>query len=151
MCTTACSSSHLYPATSHSHWRGVGQHSTGHNQLHAKDLSRCLWQMVVTPHIDCDQLMQICFLRCEIHRLVPNEFISIYFLKGTPTIKDFTLMLRFIFLFSVDQNACVNERRRSQSFPSNRFQQILYNCKTLPCHHTLWLLDIGKKSNASFF
>ncbi len=31
--TTACSSSCQYPATSHSHWRGVDQHSTGHNQL----------------------------------------------------------------------------------------------------------------------
>ncbi len=30
--TTACSSSCQYPATSHSHWRGVDQHSTGHNQ-----------------------------------------------------------------------------------------------------------------------
>ena len=27
-----CSSSRQYPVTSHSHWRGVGQHSTGHNQ-----------------------------------------------------------------------------------------------------------------------
>ena len=27
-CTTACSSSRQYPATSHSHWRGVEQHST---------------------------------------------------------------------------------------------------------------------------
>ncbi len=30
--TTACSSSCQYPATSHSLWRGVDQHSTGHNQ-----------------------------------------------------------------------------------------------------------------------
>ncbi len=30
--TTACTSSWQYPATSHSHWRGVDQHSTGHNQ-----------------------------------------------------------------------------------------------------------------------
>ncbi len=30
--TTACSSSWQYPATSHSHWRGVDQHSSGHNQ-----------------------------------------------------------------------------------------------------------------------
>ncbi len=29
---TACSSSCQYPATSHSYWRGVDQHSTGHNQ-----------------------------------------------------------------------------------------------------------------------
>ena len=31
MYTTACSSSCQYPATSHSHWRGVDQHLTGHN------------------------------------------------------------------------------------------------------------------------
>jgi hypothetical protein len=31
-CTTACSSSRQYPATLHSHWRGGGQHSTGHNE-----------------------------------------------------------------------------------------------------------------------
>ncbi len=30
--TTVHSSSCQYPATSHSHWRGVDQHSTGHNQ-----------------------------------------------------------------------------------------------------------------------
>ncbi len=30
--TTACSSSCQYPASSHSHWRRVDQHSTGHNQ-----------------------------------------------------------------------------------------------------------------------
>ncbi len=30
--TTACSSSCQHPATSHSHWREVDQHSTGHNQ-----------------------------------------------------------------------------------------------------------------------
>lgn len=28
----ACSSSYQYPATSHNHWRGGGQHSTGHDQ-----------------------------------------------------------------------------------------------------------------------
>ncbi len=41
--TTACSSSCQYPATSHSHWRGVDQHSTGHNQqpdqLYAKEMA----------------------------------------------------------------------------------------------------------------
>ncbi len=40
--TTPCSSSRQYPATSHSHWRGVDQHSTGHNQqpdqLYAKEM-----------------------------------------------------------------------------------------------------------------
>ncbi len=41
--TTACSSSCQYPATSHSHWRRVDQHSTGHNQqpdqLYAKEMA----------------------------------------------------------------------------------------------------------------
>ncbi len=45
--TTACSSSCQYPATSHSHWRGVDQHSTGHNQqpeqLYAKEMCRTAW------------------------------------------------------------------------------------------------------------
>ncbi len=45
--TTACSSSCQYPATSHSHWRGVDQHSTGHNQqpdqLYAKERCCTAW------------------------------------------------------------------------------------------------------------
>ena len=44
-CTTACSSSHQYPTTSHSNWRRAGQHSRGHNQqpdqLYAKEMSCC--------------------------------------------------------------------------------------------------------------
>ncbi len=45
--TRACSSSWQYPATSHSHWRGVDQHSTGHNQqpdqLYAKEVRCTVW------------------------------------------------------------------------------------------------------------
>ncbi len=45
--TTACSSSCQYPATSHRHWRGVDQHSTGHNQqpdqLYAKEMCCTAW------------------------------------------------------------------------------------------------------------
>ncbi len=45
--TTACSSSCQYPATPHSHWRGVDQHSTGHNQqpdqLYAKEMCCTAW------------------------------------------------------------------------------------------------------------
>ncbi len=45
--TKACSSSCQYPATSHSHWRGVDQHSTGHNQqpdqLYAKEMCCTAW------------------------------------------------------------------------------------------------------------
>ena len=44
---TACSSSCQYPATSHSRWRGVDQHSTGHNQqpdqLYAKEMCCTEW------------------------------------------------------------------------------------------------------------
>ncbi len=44
---TACSSSWQYPATSHSHSRGVDQHSTGHNQqpdqLYAKEMCCTVW------------------------------------------------------------------------------------------------------------
>jgi hypothetical protein len=46
-CTTECSSSCQYPATSHSHWRGVGHHSTGHNQqpdqFYAKAMCCAAW------------------------------------------------------------------------------------------------------------
>jgi hypothetical protein len=39
----------FYPANSHSHWRGVGQHSTGHNQqLYANEICCCMRQMVFT-------------------------------------------------------------------------------------------------------
>ncbi len=45
--TTAFSSSCQYPGTSHSHWRGVEQHSTGHNQqpdhLYAKEMCCTAW------------------------------------------------------------------------------------------------------------
>ncbi len=44
---TACSSSCQYPVTSHSHWRRVDQHSTGHNQqpdqLYAKEKCWTAW------------------------------------------------------------------------------------------------------------
>ena len=55
-CTTACSRSCQYPATSNSHWRGVGQHSTGQSTawstLCEGDVSRCMRQMAVTPDTD---------------------------------------------------------------------------------------------------
>ncbi len=45
--TTACPSSCQYPATSHSHWRGVDQHATGYNQqpdqLYAKEMCCTAW------------------------------------------------------------------------------------------------------------
>ncbi len=45
--TTACSSSCQYPAASHSHWREVDQHFTGHkqqpDQLYAKELCCTAW------------------------------------------------------------------------------------------------------------
>ncbi len=54
--TTVCSTSCQYPATSHSHWGGVDQHSTGLNQqpdqLCEGDVLHCVRQMVVTPDTD---------------------------------------------------------------------------------------------------
>ena len=45
--TTTCSSSCQYPASSHIHWRGVDQHTTGHNQqpgqLYAKEMWGKWW------------------------------------------------------------------------------------------------------------
>ncbi len=45
--TTACFSSCQYPATSHSHWREVDQHSTDHNQqpdqLYVKEVCCTAW------------------------------------------------------------------------------------------------------------
>ena len=42
-----CASSCEYPATSHSHWRGVDQHSVGHNQqpdqLYVKEMCCTAW------------------------------------------------------------------------------------------------------------
>ena len=94
-CTTVCSSSHQYPATSHSHWRGVWQYTTGHNQqpdqLYAKEMCCTAWGKW------CSLQIMTCFLihaptffskvsmtnRCisvfpviHTHRLGPNEFIS---------------------------------------------------------------------------
>ncbi len=44
---TACSSYWQYPATSHSHWREVDKHSTGHKQqpdwLYAKEMFCTAW------------------------------------------------------------------------------------------------------------
>jgi hypothetical protein len=55
-CISACSSSCQLPATSHCYWRGVGQPSTDYNQqpdqLYAKEMLRCMSQMVVTPDTD---------------------------------------------------------------------------------------------------
>ncbi len=54
--TTVCSSSCQYPATSHSHWRRVDQHSTGHNQqpdqLYAKEMCCTAWGKWWSPDTD---------------------------------------------------------------------------------------------------
>ncbi len=53
---TACSSSCQYPATSHSHWRGVDQHFTGHNQqpdqLYVKEMCCTAWGKWWIPDTD---------------------------------------------------------------------------------------------------
>ena len=84
-------------ATSHGHWRGVGQHSIGYNQqpdqLYAKEMSCCMKQVVVTPDTDwfSDPWSYLHFFfinlwltdaylhsqSFKIHRLGPNSFISI--------------------------------------------------------------------------
>ena len=76
-CMTECFSSRQYPAASHRHWRGVGQHSTGHNhqpdQLYAKEMCYTAWgkwsHQILTGFLIhglhffkgiCDQQMHIC-------------------------------------------------------------------------------------------
>jgi hypothetical protein len=94
-CTTACSSSCQYPATSHIHWKGVGQHSTGHNQqpdqFYEKEMCRAAWgkwwsHQILTGFLIHTQLLFLRYLwpdaylysqSCEIHRLGPNAFILI--------------------------------------------------------------------------
>ncbi len=49
--TTGCSSSWQYPATSHSHWRGVDQHYTGHKLI--------TWSTQVKDQIPCDRKMKL--------------------------------------------------------------------------------------------
>ncbi len=53
--TTACSSSCQYPAISHSHWRGVDQHATGHNQqpdqLYAEEMCCTVWGILWSHQI----------------------------------------------------------------------------------------------------
>jgi hypothetical protein len=60
----------------------VGQPSTGHNQQHwstlcERELSRSMRQMVVTPDSLWPTDAYLYSQSCEIHRLGPNEFISI--------------------------------------------------------------------------
>jgi hypothetical protein len=125
MCTTVCSSSCQYPATSHSHLRGVEQHSTGHiqqpDQLYAKEMCRAAWSKwwshqtltgFLIPHAptffkrylwptDAYMYSQ----SCEIHRLVPNEFISIDWFPhmNCNSVRSSKLShVAFIFLFRVD-------------------------------------------------
>jgi hypothetical protein len=83
-CTTVCSSSCQYPATLHSHWRGLGHHSKGHNQqregwwhqiptgflIHAPTIFHFLRYLWPTDAYLYSQ-------SCEIHRSGPNSFISI--------------------------------------------------------------------------
>ena len=75
-CVTVYYSSRQHLATLHSHWRGVGQHSTGHNQqpdqLYAKEMCHAAWGkqwshqiltgFLIHPTGICDQQMHICIL-----------------------------------------------------------------------------------------
>ncbi len=83
--TTACSSSWQYPTTSHSHWRGVDQHSTGHNQqpdqLYAKEMANgghtfCLHikslRSLSSAHEKWGQKQKCCvyiFVQCNCHTI----------------------------------------------------------------------------------
>ena len=93
-CTTVCSISRQYPATSHRQWRGVGRNSTGHNQLLeqlcAKVMCRAAWGkwwshqiltgfLIHTPAFFLRYLWPtdayVYLQSCQIHRLGPREFI----------------------------------------------------------------------------
>ena len=90
-CTTECSSSSHNPTTSHSHWIGVGQHSTGHNQqpdqLYVKEMCRTVWgkrwsHQTLTGFLIHAPTLFLGYLWptnaylysqwCEIHRLGPD-------------------------------------------------------------------------------
>ena len=77
-CTTACSSSHQYPAILHSQWRRDGQHSTGHNQepdqLYVKKMCLAAWGKWWSHQIPTGYLSMSLPLFL-IHRLRPNECI----------------------------------------------------------------------------
>ena len=87
-CTAVCSSSRQYSPTSHSHWRGVVQHSTGHNkqpdQLHAAWGKWCSHQ-IVTGFLNYAPTFFLRYLwptnaylypqSCESHQLWINELI----------------------------------------------------------------------------
>ena len=93
-CTTVCSSSCQYPATSQIHWRGVGQHSTGHNQqpdqLYAKEMCHAAWgkwwsHQILTGFLIHSPLKKryrwptdayLYSQSCEIHRLRPNVSVQ---------------------------------------------------------------------------
>jgi hypothetical protein len=93
---TGWSSSQQYPAISHSHWWGVGQHSKGHNQqpaqLYAKKMCHVAWGKLWSHQIltgflihaptfffegICDQQMHICIPSREIPTLVSKSFFKI--------------------------------------------------------------------------
>jgi hypothetical protein len=64
---TACSSSTQYPATSNNHWRGVGQHTTGHNQqpdqLYENEMYPNAWSKLWSYQILTGFLIHAPFLR----------------------------------------------------------------------------------------
>jgi hypothetical protein len=87
-------------SSNHSHWIGVGQHSTGHNQqpdqLYAKEMCNTIWG------------------KSEIHRLGPNEFISIdwFTYMNCNSVKSLKLLhVAFIFLFRVKRSASHQKRQ----------------------------------------
>jgi hypothetical protein len=96
--TTGCSSSRQYRATLHSHWRGVEQHYTGHNQQpdqrYAKEMCRAAWgkwwsHQILTGFLIHTTIFYYLWLylwptyaylysqACGIYGLGPNELYSI--------------------------------------------------------------------------
>jgi hypothetical protein len=117
VCMTACSSSCQYPATLHSHWRIVGQHSTGHNQkpdqLYMKEMCHTAWgkwwsYQILTVFLIHKYLWPkdgyVYSQSCEIHRWGPDEFIPIDWFPyvNCNSLKLLKLLhVGFIFVFSV--------------------------------------------------
>ena len=83
-CTTSCFSSCQYLATSHSHWRGVGQHSTGRNQhpdqLYLKETCCVAWgkwwshQIGFLIHAPIEKYIFLCV---QMHICIPSHVKSI--------------------------------------------------------------------------
>jgi hypothetical protein len=75
-----------YPATLQSHWRGVGQHSTGHNQkpdqLYVKEMCRAEWGKWWSHQIVTGFLIHFPNLFFKVS--VTNRCISVFLVMWNP-------------------------------------------------------------------